>query len=39
LPRPRDLDSQGYLEKRDAIFRSMGMSIRIGGEELAELGI
>jgi ABC-type nitrate/sulfonate/bicarbonate transport system ATPase subunit len=39
LPRPRDLDSHGYLEKRDAIFRAMGMSIRIGGEELAEIGI
>ena len=30
LPRPRDLDSSGYLEKRDRIFRVMGMSLRIG---------
>jgi NitT/TauT family transport system ATP-binding protein len=30
LPRPRDLDSAGYLEKRDRIFRLMGMSLRIG---------
>jgi NitT/TauT family transport system ATP-binding protein len=30
LPRPRDLDSPGYLHKRDAIFQSMGMSVRIG---------
>lgn len=31
LPRPRDLDSPGYLEKRDHIFRAMGMSLRVGG--------
>ncbi len=30
LPRPRDLDSPGYLHKRDAIFQAMGMSVRIG---------
>ena len=30
LPRPRDLDSRGYLEKRDRIFRLMGMSLSIG---------
>jgi hypothetical protein len=30
LPRPRDLDSEGYLEKRDEIFSAMGMSLRIG---------
>ncbi|MGH8047501.1 MAG: ABC transporter ATP-binding protein [Chthoniobacterales bacterium] len=30
LPRPRDLDSKGYLEKRDHIFRAMGMSLRVG---------
>jgi len=30
LPRPRDLDSTGYLEKRDRIFRVMGMSLRVG---------
>jgi NitT/TauT family transport system ATP-binding protein len=30
LRRPRDLDSKGYLEKRDEIFEAMGMSLRIG---------
>jgi NitT/TauT family transport system ATP-binding protein len=30
LPRPRDLDSPGYLEKRDHIFHTMGMSLRVG---------
>lgn len=30
LPRPRDLDSKGYLEKRDEIFKAMGMSLKIG---------
>lgn len=30
LPRPRDLDSRGYLEKRDRIFSAMGMSPRVG---------
>jgi len=30
LPRPRDLDSHGYLETRDKIFAAMGMSLRIG---------
>jgi NitT/TauT family transport system ATP-binding protein len=30
LPRPRDLDSSGYLERRDHIFRAMGMSLRVG---------
>jgi NitT/TauT family transport system ATP-binding protein len=30
LPRPRELDSSGYLETRDRIFRLMGMSLRIG---------
>ncbi len=30
LPRPRDLDSRGYLEKRDQIFHVMGMSLRVG---------
>jgi NitT/TauT family transport system ATP-binding protein len=33
LPRPRDLDSRGYLEKRDHIFRTMGMSLRVGEGE------
>lgn len=30
LPRPRDLDSPGYLKTRDQIFSAMGMSLRIG---------
>ena len=30
LPRPRDLDSRGYLDKRDHIFSAMGMSLRVG---------
>ena len=30
LPRPRHLDSPSYLEKRDRIFRVMGMSLRVG---------
>ncbi len=30
LPRPRDLDSAGYLATRDSIFHSMGMSLRVG---------
>jgi NitT/TauT family transport system ATP-binding protein len=30
LPRPRDLDSPGYLERRDHIFHAMGMSLRVG---------
>ncbi|MDB6021120.1 MAG: NitT/TauT family transport system ATP-binding protein [Pedosphaera sp.] len=33
LPRPRDLDSRGYLAARDRIFSAMGMSLRIGGSE------
>jgi ABC-type nitrate/sulfonate/bicarbonate transport system ATPase subunit len=33
LPRPRDLDSPGYLRIRDRIFAAMGMSLRIGGNE------
>jgi NitT/TauT family transport system ATP-binding protein len=33
LPRPRDLDSRGYLAARDRIFAAMGMSLRIGGNE------
>jgi NitT/TauT family transport system ATP-binding protein len=32
LPRPRDLDSPGYLETRDRIFHAMGMSAKVGGE-------
>ena len=30
LARPRDLDSAGYLAKRDQIFNVMGMSLRVG---------
>jgi NitT/TauT family transport system ATP-binding protein len=30
LPRPRDLDSPGYLAKRDHIFSAMGMSLGVG---------
>jgi NitT/TauT family transport system ATP-binding protein len=30
LPRPRNLDSPGYLRTRDEIFRLMGMSLRVG---------
>jgi NitT/TauT family transport system ATP-binding protein len=30
LPRPRDLDSPGYLQVRDEIFQTMGMSIKVG---------
>ncbi len=30
LPRPRDLDSPGYLEARDHVFRDMGMSLKVG---------
>jgi NitT/TauT family transport system ATP-binding protein len=30
LPRPRDLDSQEYLEVRDEIFHTIGMSLKVG---------
>ncbi len=33
LPRPRDLDSPGYLEARDRIFSIMGMDAHGGGAE------
>jgi NitT/TauT family transport system ATP-binding protein len=36
LPRPRDLDSPRYLEKRDEIFHVMGMSLRVGEREPAQ---
>lgn len=36
LPRPRDLDSRGYLEKRNAIFSAMGINLRIGEAETAK---
>ncbi len=35
LPRPRDLDSAGYLQKRDQIFHVMGMSLRVGETAVA----
>jgi NitT/TauT family transport system ATP-binding protein len=35
LPRPRDLDSPRYLQKRDEIFHLMGMSLRVGEPERA----
>ena len=31
LARPRDLDSPGYLQARDVIFREMGMRLKVGG--------
>ena len=33
LPRPRDLDSSSYLETRDEIFHTMGMSLRVGSDQ------
>lgn len=36
LPHPRDLDSAGYMEKRDAIFSAMGISLRIGEDAPAQ---
>jgi NitT/TauT family transport system ATP-binding protein len=30
IPRPRDIDSPGYLKTRDRIFAAMGMGHRIG---------
>jgi NitT/TauT family transport system ATP-binding protein len=36
LPRPRDLESPGYLRVRDAIFAAMGMDPRAGGAALDE---
>jgi NitT/TauT family transport system ATP-binding protein len=33
LPRPRDLDSPAYLEIRDEIFHTMGMSLKVGSAE------
>jgi hypothetical protein len=35
LPRPRYLDSPGYLEKRDRIFQAMGLSLRVGDNATA----
>jgi NitT/TauT family transport system ATP-binding protein len=31
LPRPRDLDTVAYLETRDDIFHTLGMSLQVGG--------
>jgi NitT/TauT family transport system ATP-binding protein len=33
LPRPRDLDSLAYLQIRDEIFHTMGMSLKVGTAE------
>lgn len=33
LPRPRHLDSAGYLEVRDRLFKLMGMSLRVGASD------
>jgi hypothetical protein len=30
LPRPRDLDSPDYLDVRDEIFHTIGMSLKVG---------
>jgi hypothetical protein len=38
LPRPRDLDSRGYLEKRDRIFRVMEMSPHVSEIATAKRG-
>lgn len=38
LPRPRDLDSPGYLAARDNIFRAMGLESKIGEEAPAAVG-
>jgi NitT/TauT family transport system ATP-binding protein len=35
LPRPRDLDSPGYLQVRDQIFHTMGMSLTVGSRSVA----
>lgn len=31
LPRPRDIDSAGYIEVRDKVFAAMGMNPHMGG--------
>jgi NitT/TauT family transport system ATP-binding protein len=33
LPRSRHLDSSAYLETRDEIFHTMGMSLRVGSDQ------
>ncbi len=38
LERPRDLDSPGYIEARDKIFHTMGMSLRVGSEVKSDGG-
>lgn len=35
IPRPRDLDSPGYLAVRDRVFHSMGLSARVGDASVA----
>jgi NitT/TauT family transport system ATP-binding protein len=35
LPRPRDMDSPGYLAARDRIFACMGLSAKVGSSERA----
>jgi NitT/TauT family transport system ATP-binding protein len=37
LPRPRDLDSPGYLAARDRIFACMGLSVKVGSEKAAPM--
>jgi NitT/TauT family transport system ATP-binding protein len=32
MPRPRDIQSPGYLSARDRIFAAMGMNPTTGGE-------
>lgn len=36
LPRPRDLDSPGYLERRDRIFEIMGMDVHGGADSTGD---
>jgi NitT/TauT family transport system ATP-binding protein len=35
LPRPRDMDSPGYIQTRDRIFHTMGMTAKIGETHVA----
>jgi NitT/TauT family transport system ATP-binding protein len=39
LPRPRDLDSPEYLELRDEIFHTIGMSVTVGAVEEVSVGL
>jgi hypothetical protein len=36
LPRPRDLDAKEYIELRDEIFHTMGMSLQVGSQSVSE---